>query len=532
MKKGNSSFVGKERNNNLKEKINEYKNNKKFITIGLILLFIIFFSIFFALLNINNSKILDGVYVNGIDLSNMSKEEAREKLETLINDKKTKEITVTYEEYQSTINPKVLEVNYDLNSAIENAYAVGRSGNLIANNYTILITKLFNKNVDIEVTTNEQATEKAIKDLGTNLPGALVQSGYYIENNQLVLTKGTSGVVINTVALKDNINSIYKDLTQSEYSIEIPVENKEPDTIDIDKIHNEIYKEAKDAYYKEDPLQIYPEVEGVDFDVAAAKNLLGQEQEECVIDLVITKPAVTINDLGEVAFKDKLSTFTTKYDVSNVSRTTNLKLATDKINGTVLAPGEEFSYNKVVGERTIEAGYKEAKVYSNGQVVDGLGGGICQISSTLYNTVVLANLEVTDRRNHQFVTSYVPAGRDATVVYGSQDFKFKNTRKYPVKIEATVNNGIVEISLLGIKEDEEYDISFQVNTISTIPATTEYKEDSSLLAGEEKVEQKGANGLVTETYKIVKSKGAVVSKTLLSKDTYNAMPKIVLRGSN
>ncbi len=122
-----------------------------------------------------------------------------------------------------------------------------------------------------------------------------------------------------------------------------------------------------------------------------------------------------------------LGSFTTKYDGTNTARTTNLKLAASKINETILSPGEEFSYNAIVGERTIAAGYKEAKVYSNGQVVDGLGGGICQISTTLFNAALYANLEITEIHNHQFVPSYVGAGRDATVVYGSKDFKFKNS---------------------------------------------------------------------------------------------------------
>ena len=112
-------------------------------------------------------------------------------------------------------------------------------------------------------------------------------------------------------------------------------------------------------------------------------------------------------------------------------------------------PSETFSYNKTLGERTIAAGYKEAKIYSN-----GLGGGICQISSTLYNAVLMSNLEIVERRNHQFVTSYLPAGRDATVVYGLTDFKFKNSRKYPVKINAGVQNGIERFQYMELKKNK------------------------------------------------------------------------------
>ena len=200
-------------------------------------------------------------------------------------------------------------------------------------------------------------------------------------------------------------------------------------------------------------------------------------------------------------------------------------------NYKVVLPGETFSYNKTLGERTAAAGYKNAKVYENGQVVDGIGGGICQISSTLYNSVLMSNLDIVERRNHQFITSYTPAGRDATVVYGMTDFKFKNTRTYAIKIKASCSNGVATVSIYGIKEKEEYVISFSTKTISTIPYTVKYVDDNTLAAGTEKVKQKGANGRITETYIIKSLNGKVVSSKLLSKDTYNAMQRIVLRGT-
>ena len=193
----------------------------------------------------------------------------------------------------------------------------------------------------------------------------------------------------------------------------------------------------QDAYYTQNPFEIHPEVEGVDFDIESAKKMLEEDKEEYEIKLKITKPKVTTDQIGTEAFPDQLATFRTNYDGGDKDRTTNLQLACNKINGKVIMPNETFSYNKTLGARTSAAGYKNAKVYEAGQVVDGIGGGICQISSTLYNAVLRANLEIVERRNHQFVTSYVEAGMDATVVYGMTDFKFKNTRKYPVKIFAS-----------------------------------------------------------------------------------------------
>ena len=136
-----------------------------------------------------------------------------------------------------------------------------------------------------------------------------------------------------------------------------------------------------------------------------------------------------------------------------------------------------------------------------------------------------------ERRNHQFITSYVPEGRDATVAYGITDFKFKNSRKYAIKIKATASNGVATIDIYGIKEDTEYQITFDTKTISTIPFTTKYTDDNTLPVETEEIKQKGANGSVTETYIIKSLNGQVVSNTLLSKDTYSAMPRIILRGT-
>ena len=515
-------------------KMNNKRKRKILIILLSIVIFIalMIFSTIFSFLNINNSNMMSGISINDVDVSGLTKDEAKERVKKVLDEKINEEIKVIYGEYESTINPTLIEAKYNIDEVIDEAYGIGRTGNIITNNYSILYTMIFKREININVEINEEATQKIIQDIGANLPNAIIETSYYIEDDNLIITRGKEGLVVNSNKL---LELIYEKLNNNDIKqeyIELPVETKQPDEIDLQKIHDEIYKEAQDAYYTQDPFKIYPEVDGVDFDITEAQELINKEfKNEYTVKLKITKPTKTINQIGTEAFPNLLSTFTTKYDRTNTNRTTNLQLAVNKINGTVLLPGEEFSYNKVVGERTIAAGYKDAKIYSNGEVVDGLGGGICQISSTLYNTVLLANLEVTERRNHQFVTSYLPAGRDATVVYGSQDFKFKNNRNYPVKIDASLNSGIAKISLYGMKEETEYEVSFETKTISAIPYKTKYIEDNTLEVGTEKVEQKGTNGLIKETYKILSSNGVVVSKTLISKDTYNAMQKVVRKGT-
>ena len=519
--------------NNFKKttkKINIEKRTLIIISV-IIAIAIMIFSIIFAILNINNSNIINGIKIEGIDVSGLTREEAKTKIEAVYNDKKQKDITLKYKDFETTLSQDILETNYDIEKAVNEAITTGKNGNIITNNYNILFALIGKKNIKIDMIINEEQTEKAIEDIQTNLPETIEEPDYYIEENKLIITPGKEGLKISTENLINKIKKNLQSMTTNEKYVEIPVEKAWPNKIDLEQIHSEIYKEVQDAYLTRNPITIHPEVEGIDFDIEETKKILEEDKEKYEIPLKITKPSVTTIDLGSEAFPNKLSTYTTRYDGGDKNRSTNLEIACEKINDKIILPGETFSYNKTLGARTTTAGYKTAKVYENGAVVDGIGGGICQISSTLYNAVLKANLEIVERRNHQFITSYVPEGRDATVAYGVTDFKFKNSRKYAIKIKATASNGVAKIDIYGIKEDTEYQITFDTKTISTIPFTTKYTDDSTLPVGTEEIKQKGANGSVTETYIIKSLNGQVVSNTLLSKDTYSAMPRIILRGT-
>ena len=511
----------------------DHRKYKKVVIalIIIIVLFVCLFSVIFALLNIKNTTMAIGTTINGIDVSKMSIEEAKNKLQEYYNIEKAKTYILRYQDYELSITPEQIELSYNIDKAVQDAYNIGKSKNIFVNNYELIYTKLFNKNIDVEVTFNEEALDKIISDINLKLPGALKEVTYCIEDDQVVISNGKKGVVVQEEQLKTMLLDNIKKSDQTD--IEIPVQEVEPDKIDIEKIHSEIYKEPKDAYYTKDPFKIYPHVVGVDFEISLdeAKKLVSEEKDEYKIDLKYTTPSVTTDKIGTEAFPDLLSHYSTTYITSKVNRTTNLKLAAAKIDGYVLMPGETFSYNKVVGKRTVEAGYKEAGVYSGGREVDGLGGGICQISSVLYNVALLSNMEIVERHNHQFLPGYVPAGRDATVVYGSLDFKFKNNRNYPIKITAYVGGGVAEMSIYGIKEDSDYEVVLSTKITQTLYPKTIYEESSSLAAGKEKVIQTGKNGCRSIAYKTLKKDGKTISTTVLSNDTYDAMSRIVQRGT-
>lgn len=404
-------------------RINKKANIKVILIPAIILLLILLFiSIIFSLINIGNTKIARGVKIGTVDVSNLSKEEATLKLQNWYKETALNNIKINYEELEENIKIEQFEANIDIDKAIKEAYLVGKSGNIIKDNYDILFSMLFQKNIEAKIEMNEDEINKKIDELNKKLPNAMEESNYYIEENNLIITKGKSGVQIKEEEFKKLLNKTI--IKEENREITIPTKNISPKEINIEQIHNEIYKEEENAYITKDPIEVHPHVNGVDFAISIeeAKKILEEEKEEYIIPLNITIPEITLEKLGKEAFPQLLGTFSTTYNTANTNRVTNLELASEKINGTIILPGETFSYNKVVGERTIAKGYKEAAVYSGGKVVDGIGGGICQLSSTLYNAVIYANLEITSRSNHRFLTSYVTAGRDATVSYRNNRF--------------------------------------------------------------------------------------------------------------
>ena len=516
------------------------RKNKIIIYSVIIVLFIILLSTIFSLINSSKNTIVKGVTIDGINVSGLTKKEAREKILKKYELEYLQEIIIKYEDYTTTIKPIEIELRHNVNDVVDKAYEIGRKNNIILSNYEILLTAILSKDFEEDFEYDELALNELVSNIATKVPGIVVEPAYYKnETNELVITKGKDGITAKQEELKQlilnkMINVDHAKLVSGEKTeIIIPVVETKASDIDVEKIREEIFTEPQDAKLIRDPFELVPEVNGVDFAISIeeAEKIVKGEGEEFKIPLKITPAAKTIKDLGQEAFPDTLGSASTKYDSTNRDRTTNLQIAMNKINGTVLMPGEVFSYNGVVGPRTVANGFRNAKIYSNGEVVDGLGGGICQISSTLYNAVLYANLEIVERRNHSFTTSYLPGGKDATVVYGVQDFKFKNTREYPVKIQGSCKAGIASISIKGLKAETEYEVKIKPVVTATIPFKTEYIKDPSLDEGKEVIVQKGANGCKVTTYKQVLLNGEQVSYDAITYDTYNAMKKIVRVGT-
>lgn len=502
-----------------------------FISAFIIVLTLIALSFIFGFITSKSNKIISGVSVNGVNISNLTKEEALQKLNLQLSPNLEKELTLTHNDYSTTLNLADIQSSFNFETAINNAYNIGRSeSNIFANNKKIINTFFTKINIIPTISYNEEALSSKIDKINNELPDKVVNSSYKIENNNLIVSNSSNG---NRISNNAFLNSITNCIINNSNSIEIPVEQFEADTVDIEAIYNEIHKDAIDAYYSTNPYEIHKEENGLDFAISLddAKKLVSQNQESFTIPLKVLKPKVTVKSLGQEAFPDLLATYSTTYSTGNANRATNIALAVKSVNGYVLMPGETFSYNSTVGERTASRGYKEAGVYLNGEVTTGLGGGICQVSSTLYNAILLANLEIVERSNHTFKPTYVPAGQDATVSWGAPDFKFKNNRNYPIRISASTSSGTILFNVYGLKSDDDYQVKILSYEVGSIPFSTQYQETSSLPSGTQKVSQAGSNGCKTQTYKVLYKNGAEVSKTLLNSDTYKPHNQVVLVGT-
>lgn len=245
---------------------------------------------------------------------------------------------------------------------------------------------------------------------------------------------------------------------ESSVSYALPAQNVTAP--DFNALHTELMREPHDAYYDKETGEIVPDVKGFAFDVSEAESLWNAAGllEEVRIPVKIDMPEMTAEQLVASLFRDKLGSQTTLYTYSSDARINNIKLCAAKLNGLVLNPGEEFSFNGTIGQRTTEAGFKAAAAYNDGQVVQEVGGGICQVSSTIYCAAMLAQMTTVERTCHMFVVTYLPYGLDATVSWPGPDYKFRNDRDYPVKIVAYCNDAdkSITIEIWGTDVDGSY----------------------------------------------------------------------------
>ncbi|MGI5838464.1 MAG: VanW family protein [bacterium] len=248
------------------------------------------------------------------------------------------------------------------------------------------------------------------------------------------------------------------------------------------------------------------------------------------IPLLTLPPRVTAEELAARGARSILSKFRTYFNEKDVNRSSNIRVSCEALVAYWVEPGGVFSYNAVTDRSANIHRYKEAKVYEQGRVVSGVGGGVCQVSSTLYNAALLAGLEITERHPHSLTVPYIAPGRDATVSDGVADLKFKNNTGHYLLIAVTAENGTLTARFFG-QAAEPQEIIIRTAVVREIPPPVHSIKDTNLAEGEQKTVQAGKKGCQVKTWRIIKKDGKEISRALLSVDTYQPLEAVVRVGT-
>lgn len=415
------------------------------------------------------NKIYPGVTVQDVNLGGMTKEEAKNKLTETFNDGiEKKKMPISIGDKQYELIYSDIIPKYDIDGTVEKAYSFGRNDGILKK-YMIIKNGDTKKNeISLDFSYNEEKLKEYEAKLQKDVTQTAKDASINIEGNNIAVKPGTEGKTVN-----------------------------------IDKLDQQL-----------------------------KENINGQinSENKVTVDVETTKPRVTKDELSRI--KGIMGTFTSNYSTSAPGRCNNIEIATSALNGTVIMPGETFSFNDVVGPRTVERGYQEAGTYVGNKVEPGIGGGICQVSTTLYRAAMKANLRSVERTNHSMVVGYAQPGLDATVSYGYLDYKFKNTYDFPIYIKGTTLGKVVTYTIYGdpaALNGKTYDMANEV--LETIPPETKVVPDSTLPEGKEEKDGAGMTGYKARSYQITYENGAEVKRDIIATDSYASVGIIVRKGT-
>lgn len=472
---------------------------------------------------------VNGSDVSGMNASSISKVVADDFKKNYAE--KALTVTVDGEDYTVPMGDS-LALNAD---AVAKDVLAPSSGSFFSRGWYLLRNVVTGSKVTaVPSITNQEALSEAIQGSGLNDINTTTQTTYELTEDALVFTMGKVGHSVDTKALNEALTAA---VAADDYAtaLECPLVDGTVEPVDVKELHKKYF--AKMANATLDPKNDYaivPSVEGVDFDQEAVAKALSEAAEGADVSVPVkrTKPVVTTQQLKDGLFRDVLGTYTTHVKGTS-NRLKNVQQAAANINGTILLPGDVFSYNGTVGERTAENGFYTAGAYLNGQTVQEYGGGVCQVSSTEYIAVVRANLEIVERHNHTYVSTYVPLGMDATVSWGGPDFQFRNNRDYPVKVTTYYNpySQNLAVSIVGTNVDGS-SADLVGEQLSWTDYAVIYKDDPTMYEGQTRKEVDGEPAAKAQTYRVVyNSDGKEISRTQESYSSYTRRDEIVYRGT-
>lgn len=419
-------------------------------------------------------RIIDNVYIEGINVSGMTKETAESRLNSYISHNAQKAvITLKSERNKKRFRAEKLNIDYKTKDAVNEAYGIGRDGTAITNYFKLheILEENNIEKVKVEKTADAEAAEKIVDDSKKRFTKEPVNASLIAGlNNKVKLIKQKNGT------------SLKKKETTREL---------------VDFIEN-------------------------DWDF----------RDSDVDAIVSTKePKITNDDLK--GMDDILGRFKTTYDYGYTNRRINIENGTKKLNGSIIAPGKELSVYKKVGPFTEKNGYHLAGTYAGGDVVDDFGGGICQVATTLYNAAILAELKIKERHNHIMPVHYVQLSFDAAISGQSDDLKFVNNLDDPIYISGrTSDKGVVAFAVIGKEtRDKDRKIKFTSKTTSVIPPGTSEISDSSMMQGTRVVEKYGVTGYSAELWKTIYKKGKKKKSYKFNSSHYSPVTQVVRVGT-
>lgn len=478
-----------------------------------------------------SGDIFPGVRMGQCDLSGMDRAEARAALEKVYGSADIDAvIDIQVGDQLFTLSAAEAGLTYDIPASIDRAYAYGREGDLIYRARQYWSTARNPQQMELVTTLDRNVLDACVDEIAAAVEQPMAPSSYSYKDGVITLDKGQVGYSLDKEHLYSALDN--KLRTADFTAMEAVRKESHPAALNALVIAASVNREVEQTTLdlEADPSgnTVRAGTQGINVTESALNAALSSTNRHETVQCTLTAPDYTVDEYKALLFRDVLGQCTTDFNPGNKGRTTNVLLATDFCNGVILMPGDVFSYNDSVGPRTYERGFKDATVYVGNSAEDGVGGGICQVSSTIYYAALRADLKIVERYAHSRMVTYVPLGEDATVAWGSKDFKFENNTDFPMKVVTSHKTNNLTVKLYGTQMVENKEVKIETTQLSKTPFEVVYEVDETLAPGTESVKSNGYTGYKTESYRVVYIDGKEVSRTFENKSTYKKYDKVIL----
>ena len=500
------------------------------VLVTLLVLAILAFCGYTAYSVLMNGDIFQGVRMGECDLSGMDRAQARAALEEVYGGAQLDQvIDIQVGSQPFALTAQECGLAYDIPSSIDLAFAYGRQGGAIERARLYWSTRFHPVQLELVTVLDSSVLSSRVEEIAAAVEQPMAPSAHSYADGVVTLDKGQTGYSLNKEALLETLDTKLRtaDFTPAEGQLKESHPQALSASAIAQSINSEVVQTTLDLESDPTGNTVRAGTAGVQVSESALQAAINSQNRHETVQCTITQPDYTVSEYKALLFRDVLGQCTTDFNPGNVGRTTNVLLATDFCNGVILMPGEVFSYNDTVGPRTYERGFKDATIYVGNSAEDGVGGGICQVTSTIYYAALRADLKIVERYAHSREVTYVPKGEDATVAWGSKDFKFENNTDFPMKVVTSHKSNNLTVKLYGTNLQNKT-VKIETTILSKTPFEVVYKVDETLTPGTEKVDSNGYTGYQTESYRVVYIDGVEVSRTFENKSTYKKYDKVIL----